>query len=76
MTTIRTKLTVKELAAPLGVSVGFIYKMRMAGCPMRRERRKLVATVSQARAWLKASKFKVVDGTPSIYCTKHNKKVW
>ena len=43
MVTIRTKLTIKELAAPLGVSVGYVYKMRMAGFPMQREGRNLVA---------------------------------
>jgi hypothetical protein len=66
MITIRTKLSVKELSGPLGKSVGYVYKMRMAGFPMTwdEKNRCWVATVESARAWVRRTKFRVVAGRP------------
>lgn len=62
---ISARLSVKELADVLGVTVGYVYKMRMAGFPMVRTPGGIYeATAEAARAWIKASKFRIVQGRP------------
>lgn len=66
MITITTKLSVKELAGPVGKSVSFIYKARMAGLPMEwdEETRCLVSTPAKVKRWIKRNRFKLLDGKP------------
>lgn len=55
-------LLVKELADALGVSLRFIYQMRACGFPMRGDiRYRQMATVEEARAWIKANNFRLVQ---------------
>lgn len=62
--TITTKLSVKELGPALGLSVGYVYKMRMAGFAMdwNHETHCYEATVPKARRWIKRHKFKIIRG--------------
>ncbi|HUA64330.1 MAG TPA: hypothetical protein VME24_00680 [Alphaproteobacteria bacterium] len=53
-------LFVKELAAALGVSLRFIYQMRACGFSMHGDTRyRQMATVEEARAWIKANNFRL-----------------
>lgn len=67
MITIATKLSVKELAGPVGKSVSFLYKARMVGLPMEWDEvtRCYVSTPDKVRRWIKRNKFKLVDGKPA-----------
>lgn len=62
--TTSTKLSVKELARPLGVSVWYLYKARSAGLPMDwdEESRCYVSTPEEVKRWIKSKKFKIVKG--------------
>lgn len=62
------KLSVKELAGPVGVSVSFLYKARAAGLPMAWDRDSgcFVATPAGVKRWIKRTKFRVVNGRPII----------
>lgn len=64
MITIATKLSVKELAPALGKSVGYIYKMRMAGFTMEWDfdSKCFVSTPSKAKRWIKREKFRLLRG--------------
>jgi hypothetical protein len=54
-------LSVKQLAASLGVSPRFVYQMRACGFPMRGEtRHRQSATAEEARAWIKANNFRLI----------------
>jgi len=61
-------MTVKELAAALRVSCHFVYQMRSCGFVMdwSSEVRREAATLTQARYWLKRTKFKVVNGRGKV----------
>lgn len=61
---IEQPLCVKQLAAALDRHPSFVYKMRLAGFIMEFDAnlRCQAATVTQARAWLKATGFRVVNG--------------
>jgi hypothetical protein len=56
-------LLTNELAVALGVSFRFIYQMRARGFLMRGDtRRRQMATLEQARAWIRANNFRLHDG--------------
>lgn len=61
-------LTVKELAYELGVSDHYVYQMHALGFPMERRIYPeskvpyLTATESDAREWIEANGFRLVDG--------------
>lgn len=56
-------LLTKELAVALGVSPRFIYQMRACGFPMHgATRRRQMATVEDARDWIRANNFRLLDG--------------
>jgi hypothetical protein len=63
-------MSVKELAASLGVSLRFVYQMRACGFLMRGDtRHRQTATPEEARAWIKENDFRLVKsfgviGTP------------
>ena len=64
MIEITTKLSVKELAGPLGKSASFIYKCRAAGLPMEwdHETHCLVSTPAKVARWVKLNRVRVVRG--------------
>lgn len=66
MKTSTSKLSVKELAGPVGRSVSFLYKARMAGLPMtwNNNTRTYEATVESVKRWIAKHKFRVVEGDP------------
>lgn len=54
-------LSVKQLAASLGVSLRFVYQMRARGFPMYGDtRQRQAATPEEARAWIKENNFRLV----------------
>ncbi|HEV2455536.1 MAG TPA: hypothetical protein VGY98_14825 [Verrucomicrobiae bacterium] len=60
-------LLVKQLAAALGVSLRFVYQMRACGFRMRgHTRRRQMATLKQARAWIKTRQFRLVNSVGLI----------
>lgn len=60
-------LLVKELAWALGVSSRFVYQMRACGFPMRGDtRQRQTATLPEARAWIKAHRFRLKHGVGII----------
>jgi hypothetical protein len=67
-TTIETPLCCKELAAALSVSVHFVYQMRACGFTMTWDStaRCEVADPREARAWLRRTKFRVVNGRGKV----------
>jgi len=63
-------LLIKELAMALGVSTRFIYQMRACGFPMRGDtRQRQMATLNEARAWIYANNFRLLNGTGLIDAT-------
>lgn len=54
------QLSVKELAAALGVSVTYVYLMIKCGFPLHQVDR--TASLSDAQDWLKSTHFRVVRG--------------
>jgi hypothetical protein len=60
---VQTALSVKQLAASLGVSPRFIYQMRACGFPMNGDTlNRQAATLDEARAWIKTHNFRLVRG--------------
>ena len=59
---IKTPLCVKALAPMIGVTVGYVYKMRMAGFTMRRKDGIYEATPEQALRFIKRTKFRIIRG--------------
>ena len=59
-----TPLCVKQLAAALDRHPSFVYCMRGSGFVMRWDAtiRGEAATVNEARAWLKATGFRIING--------------
>ncbi|HEV2331247.1 MAG TPA: hypothetical protein VGY56_20895 [Verrucomicrobiae bacterium] len=56
-------LLIKELAMALGVSSRFVYQMRSCGFPMRGDtRQRQMATLNEARAWIYANNFRLING--------------
>lgn len=54
-------LTVKQLAASIGVSPRFVYQMRLCGFPMSGDtHNRQMATLEEARAWIKANNFRLI----------------
>jgi hypothetical protein len=72
MITVTTKLSVKELAGPLGVTVSYLYKARRVGLPMcwDEETRCFVQTEGRVRRWIKREGFRVVNGVPVVKSSK------
>jgi hypothetical protein len=64
MISVSTKLSVKELAGPVGKSVSFLYKAKRAGLPMEWdfESKCFVSTPAKVRRWINREKFRLVNG--------------
>lgn len=69
------RLSVKELAAALGVSKQFVYQMRACGFPMLgHSRHSQRATVGAASKWIKTKNFRLADGRGLIGAPRRKTK--
>ena len=64
MTTAQPKLCPKQLATELWRSTKFVYEMKRCGFPMdwNFQLHGFEATIDQARAWIKKTGFRLVNG--------------